>query len=82
MRSDKYGYFRNKEKEDDLDEGINERYPPETSYADHSREEQLEAQAKKFLANPLAFKIDRKADKVYLSSIFQSSWHGDYFISK
>jgi len=35
--------------------------------------EQLDDQAKKFLAGPLAFKIDKNKGKVYLSALFQKS---------
>ena len=43
---------------------------------------QLDDQAKKFLSSPYAFKIDRGKRKVYLSAIFQSSWHGNEFVPK
>jgi hypothetical protein len=43
---------------------------------------QLDDQAKRFLSSPLAFRIDRKKQIVYLSAIFQSTWHGGEFISK
>ena len=41
-------------------------------YYGYKLNEQLNDQAKKFLANPLAFKIDREKQKVYLSAIFES----------
>ena len=44
--------------------------------------EQLDDQAKKFLFSPLAFRIDREKQTVYLSAMFQSSWYGKEFISK
>ncbi len=44
--------------------------------------QQLQNQTKRFLANPLAFRIDRQNKKVYLSAIFQDAWHGKEFISK
>jgi hypothetical protein len=44
--------------------------------------EQLDEQAKKFLANPLGFKIDRERKIVYLSAIFSPSWYGNEFISE
>jgi len=44
--------------------------------------QQLEDQTKKFLANPLAFKIDKENKKVNLSAIFQPTWHGKEFVGK
>jgi hypothetical protein len=44
--------------------------------------QQLQNQTKRFLANPLAFRIDRQNKKVFLSAIFQEAWHGKEFISK
>jgi hypothetical protein len=44
--------------------------------------EQLDDQAKKFLSSPLAFRIDRKEQRVCLSAIFQPTWYGKEFISK
>jgi hypothetical protein len=52
------------------------------SYYGYKLNEQLNDQAKKFLANPLAFKLDRETQKVYLSAIFEPSWYGQYFIKK
>ncbi|MHC4544051.1 MAG: DUF547 domain-containing protein [Planctomycetota bacterium] len=43
---------------------------------------QLDDQAKKFLSNPLAFKIDRKKRRVYLSSILQPKGLGSEFVRK
>lgn len=43
---------------------------------------QLDDQAKKFLSSPLAFKIDRNKQRVYLSSILQPSSLGSEFINK
>ena len=43
---------------------------------------QLDDQAKKFLSNPLAFKIDRKKRRIYLSSALQPNSLGSEFISK
>jgi hypothetical protein len=42
---------------------------------------QLDDQVKKFLAGPHAFRIDRQNQVVYLSSILQSSWHGQHFVA-
>jgi hypothetical protein len=44
--------------------------------------EQLDDQAKKFLANPLAFRIDRDRQIVYLSTLFHPSRYGHDFTSK
>ncbi len=45
-------------------------------------DEQLDEQAKKFLSNPLAFKIDRNKQRVYLSSILQPKQFGSEFVNK
>jgi hypothetical protein len=45
-------------------------------------DEQLEDQAKKFISNPIAFRIDRENGKVYLSAIFQISSYGGEFVKK
>ncbi len=44
--------------------------------------EQLDNQTKRFLSNPLAFRIDRKEQMVRLSAIFQPTWYGKEFIHK
>ena len=44
--------------------------------------EQLDDQAKKFLSSPLAFRIDREKQIVYLSAMLQSTWYGNEFITK
>jgi hypothetical protein len=43
---------------------------------------QLDDQVKKFLSNPLAFRIDRSKQRIYLSSILQPTSFGSEFISK
>jgi hypothetical protein len=43
---------------------------------------QLDDQARKFLSNPLAFKIDRNKQRVYLSSILQPNSFGSEFLNK
>ena len=43
---------------------------------------QLDDQARKFLSSPLAFKIDRNKEKVYLSALFQRSSYGNEFTKK
>ena len=45
-------------------------------------DEQLDGQVRKFLAGPLALRIDRDQRKVYLSALFQSSSYGKEFIEK
>ena len=42
--------------------------------------EQLDDQAKKFLSNPLAFKIDGEKEKVYLSALFEPGRFGKDFL--
>jgi len=44
--------------------------------------QQLDDQAKKFLSNPRAFKINKKKQTVYLSHILQPTWFGSEFIQK
>jgi len=51
-------------------------------YDGHTLDQQLDDQAKRFLSNPLAFKIDRNKDKLYLSALFQMSWYGGEFTEK
>jgi hypothetical protein len=51
-------------------------------YYGHKLSHQLDDQVKKFLSNPLAFKIDRSKQQVYLSSILQPASFGSEFISK
>ena len=45
-------------------------------------DKQLDDQARKFLSNPLAFKIDRNKQRVYLSSILQPKSFGNEFLDK
>lgn len=45
-------------------------------------EEQLEEQTKRFLSSPNGFRIARDEQTVYVSAIFQPTWHGKDFISK
>jgi hypothetical protein len=47
------------------------------AYTAERLNEQLDDQAKRFLGNPLAFRIDRGKGIVYFSSIFK--WYGDDF---
>jgi len=51
-------------------------------YSGRRLDEQLDDQARKFLAGPLAFRIDRDKRKVYLSALFQLSSYGKEFAEK
>jgi hypothetical protein len=51
-------------------------------YYGYKLDEQLEDQIRKFLTNPLAFKIDIEKEKVYLSAMFQISSYGREFLKK
>lgn len=51
-------------------------------YYGYKLNEQLDDQARRFLSSPLAFRTDREKQRVYLSSLFQSSSYGKEFISK
>ncbi|MCK4292661.1 MAG: DUF547 domain-containing protein [Planctomycetes bacterium] len=51
-------------------------------YYGHKLNKQLDDQVKKFLAGPLAFKIDKQKGKVYLSALFQKPEYGKEFLSK
>ncbi|MHC4622337.1 MAG: DUF547 domain-containing protein [Planctomycetota bacterium] len=44
--------------------------------------DQLDDQVKRFLSNPIAFRISREQKKVYLSALFHPSWYGKEFISR
>jgi len=49
-------------------------------YYGHKLYQQLEDQTKKFLSNPLAFRIDRVDKRVNLSAMFQDTWRGKEFV--
>jgi hypothetical protein len=51
-------------------------------YYGRKLDEQLDDQAGRFLASPVAFRIDREKQKVYLSALFQSSSYGKEFAEK
>ena len=51
-------------------------------YYGNKLDKQLDDQSKKFLSNSLAFKIDRKKGKVYLSALFQKPEYGGMFVGK
>jgi len=51
-------------------------------YSGLSLNQQLDDQAKRFLATRYALEIDKQGQMVYLSAIFDATWHGDSFISK
>jgi len=51
-------------------------------YYGHRLNKQLDDQVKRFLSSPLALHIDAEKQRVYLSSLFQSSSYGKEFIGK
>ena len=51
-------------------------------YYGYKLNKQLDDQARTFLSSPLAFKIDRARQKVYLSALFQMSSYGGQFTEK
>jgi len=51
-------------------------------YYGYKLDEQLDDQAKRFLASPLAFKIDRKKKRVYLSAKLKPTSYGKKFTGK
>jgi hypothetical protein len=51
-------------------------------YYGHRLDKQLDDQVKRFLSSPLALRIDTEKQRVYLSSLFQSSSYGKEFMSK
>jgi hypothetical protein len=51
-------------------------------YYGHRLDKQLDDQVNRFLTSPLALNIDTKKQRVYLSSLFQSSSYGREFIGK
>ncbi len=55
---------------------------PNEPYYGYKLNEQLDDQARRFLSGPLAFRTDKEKQRVYLSSLFQSSSYGKEFISK
>jgi hypothetical protein len=51
-------------------------------YYGHRLDRQLDDQVGRFLSSPLALQIDTEKQRVYLSSLFQSSSYGKEFMSK
>ena len=51
-------------------------------YYGYKLNKQLDDQTQRFLSSPMAFSIDEENQKVYLSSLFQSSSYGKEFLSK
>lgn len=51
-------------------------------YRGRNLSDQLDIQTRRFLSSPLAFKIDREKQRVYLSSVFELSSHGKDFAGK
>ena len=51
-------------------------------YYGYKLDEQLDNQARKFLSEPIAFKIDRQKQRVYLSAVFETGRYGQQFLKK
>jgi len=51
-------------------------------YSADMLDKQLDDQAKKFFSSPLAFRIDKKKGRVYLSALFQKTEYGKMFVTK
>jgi len=51
-------------------------------YSGDMLDKQLDDQAKKFFSSPLAFRIDKKKGRVYLSALFQKSEYGKMFVAR
>ena len=67
-------FLLNKAKVEALKRKLKQPHPPLTTF--------LDEQAKKFLSSPLAFRIDKKKGKVYLSALFQKTNYGKMFVAK
>ncbi len=51
-------------------------------YYGYKLDELLENQAKRFLSGPVAFRIDRQKQRLYLSAVFESGRYGRQFLEK
>jgi len=51
-------------------------------YYGYKLEEQLNDQVSQFLSSANGFRIDRDEQTVYISAIFEPTWHGDEFVKK
>jgi len=51
-------------------------------YYGHKLDEQLDSQAKRFLSEQLAFRIDVQKQRVYLSAVFETGRYGRQFLKK
>ena len=51
-------------------------------YYGHKLDEQLDNQAKRFLSDPIAFRIDRQKQRLYLSAVFEAGRYGRQFLEK
>jgi hypothetical protein len=51
-------------------------------YCGDKLDEQLDSQAKRFLSDPIAFKIDRQKQRLYLSAVFEAGRYGRQFLGK
>jgi hypothetical protein len=51
-------------------------------YYGYKLNEQLDDQARRFLSDPRAFKVERQRNRVYLSAIFEAGRYGSEFLKK
>jgi hypothetical protein len=51
-------------------------------YYGYKLDEQLDKQVKRFLSDPIAFKIDRQKQRLYLSAVFETGRYGRQFLEK
>lgn len=49
-------------------------------YCGSQLDEQLNDQARRFLSDPKGLQVDREKSQVWLSALFQATWHGEDFI--
>jgi hypothetical protein len=51
-------------------------------YYGYKLDEQLDDQAKRFLSEPIAFRIDRQRQRLYLSAVFEAGRYGRQFLEE
>jgi len=51
-------------------------------YYGYKLDEQLDNQVKRFLSDPIAFRIDRQKKRLYLSAVFETGRYGRQFLKK
>ena len=51
-------------------------------YYGYKLDEQLDDQVKRFLSEPIAFRIDRQRQRLYLSAVFEAGRYGRQFLEK